>query len=145
MIRNPVLALVAIAAIACSADDPVSIDGLIVPSVVVDGVTYFPDGSQNISDIAIGPVHATVQRRVDCSRGRWLDSFTHVSAYCPLDDGESNFLDAGTPIHLTDGVPAGERLAFYYEYGSEWVALIPQPGTSQSGASYSGRGRFTSP
>jgi hypothetical protein len=69
--------------------------------------------------LRVSSVHAPRKRRVDCSQGRWLDRNTNVSAYCPLNDGESNFLDAGTPLYRIDGVPSGERLAFHYDYGSE--------------------------
>lgn len=130
------MVLPVLAVAACG--EPVGVDRLVAHTVVVDGVAYLPDGIPGMSDVAIGPVHATVQRRVDCSQGRWLDRYTHVNAYCPLRDGESNFLEAGTPIHRIDGVPAGERLAFYYDYGSEWVALKPH----NAGASIGGSARL---
>jgi hypothetical protein len=144
VIRYPVAFLVVLAVAACGNGEPVGVDRLVVPTVVVDGVAYFPDGILGMSDVAIGPVHATVQRRVDCSQGRWLDSNTHVSAYCPLSDGESNFLDAGTPLYRIDGVPSGERLAFHYDYGSEWVALKPNP-AAMGRSSASRRGEVTGP
>lgn len=144
MIRHPVAVLAVLAVAACGDGDPLGVDRLVAHTVVVDGVAYLPDGILGMSDVAIGPVHTTVQRWVDCSQGRWLVTYTHMSAYCPLSDGESNFLEAGTPIHRIDGVPAGERLAFYYDYGSEWVALKPA-GAATGRSSTSRRGRLTGP
>jgi hypothetical protein len=144
MVRRPVAALAALAVAACSDGEPVGVDRLVAHTVVVDGVAYFPDGILDTTDVAIGPVHTTVQRRVDCSQGRWLDRDTHVSGYCPLSDRESNFLEAGTPIYRIDGVPAGERLAFHYDYSSEWVALKPTPaGASTDPRSIRRRGVLT--
>jgi hypothetical protein len=106
---------------ACS--DPVGVDGSQIAVVVLDGVAYGPANIEP-GDV-VGGVHTTVKRRIDCSRGRWLSRNVHVEDHCPLEEGESNFLDGGTAIHRIEGAQPHERLAYFSEFLWEWRALVP--------------------
>lgn len=108
-----------------SGSDPAGIEAVQIPVVIIDDMAYGVHGDTAISSAANGSVYRAVKRRVDCSRGVWIGPNTHVEDYCPLQDGESNFLPTGTGIHTVEGALPTERLAFYDEHRSEWLALAP--------------------
>lgn len=111
--------------------DPVSTDASQILAVVVDDIFYTPRDQLGVQAEAVGEKYAEVVRLVDCNDGVWLDGNTWVDDYCPLENGDSNFLPAGTPIHRMTGKEPGEALMVFHV--DEWLALEPLPTTSSDG------------
>lgn len=142
--RKALLAItVVLGASACSSEPTGVADGSIVPGVVLDGRFYGLADEFVPAAAPLGPQFATVLRRIDCSSGYWLNENTHVDDHCPLNDGDSNFLDAGTPIYRLEGVLPSERLAVH-EHGS-WHVLKASFGSVCSGTSPAQPGTLSPP
>lgn len=135
MMRRSWLALVIsgaaiLGAGACA--DPVSTEALLIPVVVVDSVPYGLDSTLQAESQTVGEKYAEVKRFVDCSKGVWIDLSTHVSDFCPLADGESNYLPAGTPIHRIVGVEPAEALTVLHGGVQEVLRPLPRSGEAES-------------
>jgi hypothetical protein len=100
---KPVLSVVlmSLAFVACS--DPTDSSALLIPAVRVGDAYYTIAEEPIVSERSEGALVATVTRLVACSDGKWLNDSTHVSDLCPLEDRESNFLAAGTPLFAVSG------------------------------------------
>lgn len=105
--------------------DPVSTDAVQIMAVVVDDIFYTPREPLGVQAEAVGEKYTEVVRLVDCSDGLWLDGNTWVSDHCPLENGDSNFLPAGTPIHRMTGKEPGEALTVFH--WDAWHPLEPIP------------------
>lgn len=122
MKRLALAALIAVGVSGCESD-PVSVDGcLVAVAVVIDSVPWAPTGTLDPGR-TVGSEVLRVTRRVDCSDGVWLSETEHVSAWCPLGHGESNYLPAGTPIHRIEGEDPDGLLTVYYD--EVWEVLHP--------------------
>lgn len=106
-------------------------DGSQIAVVIVDDLVYSQAAFLDPDTRPVGGVYTQVLRFVDCSRGLWRDSHTHVSEYCPLRNGDSNFLEAGTVLYRIEGVAPTEALVVFRTYDvvpardPEWVELAP--------------------
>lgn len=112
--------------------DPVSTDAALVAGVVIDSVFYGLDSTLRAESQTVGEKYAEVLRFVDCSEGVWVNRSTYVSDFCPLADGESNYLPAGTPIHRIEGVEPAEALTVLHGGVQEVLRPLPQSGEGAS-------------
>lgn len=119
--------------------------------VIVDSVAYAATGRLDVAERPIGAAYAEVRRYVDCSQGVWLDDDTHVEDACFLEDGDSNFLPAGTVLYRIEGVDPSEALAVYREYDvvppiePEWLELAPLTGGEGDGCEPPAGGNLCAP
>jgi hypothetical protein len=90
-----------------------------VAVVRLGGVFYTTAPLPPVPPGEIVGAYLTVTRNTGClDQGQPAD---------PLAHGESNFLEAGTVLHLVAGYSAGERLAYWAPVVSQWLALAPLP------------------
>jgi hypothetical protein len=95
-------------------------EGLCVGAVNVNGIfyraasIYLPASA----DVSSEP-YLIVSRNTGClDQGEPAD---------PLAHGESNFLAAGTKLHIQTGYEPAERLVHWSPIISEWIVLMPWP------------------
>lgn len=120
-------ALAALAAVtaACDLLTPPAVAGDCIAVVYLDGRYFVAMGTaESATDFSPGALYATVTRYRECQDTVTIDESGAVEESIePLEDGESNFLPEGTPLHRVDGYPPTERLAADTEYGWELVAV----------------------
>ncbi len=112
--------------------DPVSTDAALIAGVVIDSAFYSRASHLDAATQTVGEKYAEVKRFVDCSQGVWIDVNTHVSDFCPLSDGESNYLPTGTPIHRIEGVEPAEALTVLHAGVQEVLRPLPRSGEGTS-------------
>lgn len=120
---NRIVWVVGLGAMVAGCSEPAGTDAVLVTAVVVDDFYYTPRAHLESQTQVVGEKYAEVVRLVDCRDGIWLDDRTYVSDHCPLQNGESNYLPTGTPIHRIEGVEPGEALTVYH--GEVWEVLHP--------------------
>ena len=119
------MAALALAAAAGGCADVVASENLVeVRFVVVDDRAYTA-GESLAGAGAVGEKYAEVLRFVDCSGGLWLGDTTGPDDWCPLEDGDSNFLPEGTAIHRVESRSPAEALTAHHD--GAWVELRPVP------------------
>lgn len=99
---------------------------------MIDSVAYGLDSALQPESQTVGEKYTEVTRFVDCSKGVFIDAHTHLSDFCPLADGESNFLPTGTPIHRIEGVDPAEALTVLYSGGQDVLRPLPRSGEGSS-------------
>lgn len=126
--HSTTVAITALAVLAVACADAAGPEGpgdtaMCVGAVRVSGTSYswlshdsgLPEGSQ------FDQVYATVQAYTGCN-----DVVIAPDTPDPgdniLDDGESNFLPAGTDLYVIPGHPPSERLAAWFE--GMWIVVI---------------------
>lgn len=125
------LGFVGLAAAGCAGRDVSGPQASLVQMVVIDDLYYEQAADFDPETRPLGEPYAQVLRYVDCSQGVWRGN-THISAYCPLENGDSNFLPAGTILYRIEGVDPAVGLAVFREYDvtpvvdSHWVELAPR-------------------
>lgn len=117
----PAALALALGAAAC--DDATAPLAMQIRVVIIDGTAYTTRAAMEAERPVVGERYAVVRRYVDCSGGVAADEHTHLSDYCPLRDGESNYLPAGTPIHRLEGVEPAVALAA--RHLEQWQILRP--------------------
>ena len=123
--RRTVLALaLAVGAAGCS-EVITSADMTSRRFVVVDDRPYAPEELLAADMGAPGETYAVVLRFVDCSGGIWLGAAAGPEDWCPLENGDSNFLPEGTPIHRVGETDPADALTVNHE--GAWVVLRPVP------------------
>lgn len=127
-----IVCAVGLGAMVAGCSEVASPDAALVTAVVVDDFLYTPRSHLESQTQVVGEKYAEVVRFVDCSDGIWLDRSSHVSDHCPLENGESNYLPTGTPIHRIEGVEPGEALTVYH--GDVWEVLRPNDAVTTEGA-----------
>jgi hypothetical protein len=135
--------IVLLGASSCSSEPTGVADAAQVAGVQLEGLFYFPAGELDPATVPLGARYATVLRHVDCSDGIWVSGNTHIEDYCPLKDGDSNFLAAGTPIYRIEGVLPSERLAVLDH--RSWIFLKASSGTACGGTSPAQPGTLSPP
>jgi hypothetical protein len=129
--RTMAVGLLGLALAGCDGRAVSGPDGSQIAVVIVDDLMYSQAAYLDPDTRPVGAAYAQVLRFVDCSQGLWRDSHTHVSEYCPLRNGDSNFLQAGTVLYRIDGVDPTEALVVFRTYDvvpvrdPEWVELAP--------------------
>jgi hypothetical protein len=122
--------LLGLAVAGCAGRDVIGPEGALIAMVIVDEVAYMQAARLEPAIRPVGEAYAWVLRFVDCSQGVWRGQ-THISDYCPLENGDSNFLPEGTTLYRIEGVDPAEALAVFREYDvvpardPEWVELAP--------------------
>jgi hypothetical protein len=108
MVRTLAALMLGAALVGCS-DVVATADMVRVGLVRIEDRVYSPAGPLE-PESAQGPEYAEVLRYVDCSDGVWLGVGADASDWCPLENGDSNFLPAGTPLYRVEGMPPEEGL-----------------------------------
>lgn len=108
-------------AVIAGCSSPVSSEAVLAMAVVVDEVFYAASADLNPQTETVGEKYTEVSRYVDCREGVWINTNTYVSDHCPLQNGESNYLPTGTPIHRIAGVDPVTALTVFY--GDVWQVL----------------------
>lgn len=128
--RAITLGVLGLAVAGCAGRDVIGLDGALIAVVIVGDVAYREAAYLQPATRPVGEAYAQVLRFVDCSQGVWRGQ-THISDYCPLEDGDSNFLPEGTILYRIEGVDPAEGVAVFREYDvvpardPEWVELAP--------------------
>jgi hypothetical protein len=129
-VRAISLGVVGLVMAGCARGDVSGPNGALIAVVIVDDVAYMQAAFLEPATRPVGEAYAHVLRFVDCSQGVWRGR-THISDYCPLENGDSNFLPEGTILYRIAGVDPAEGLAVFREYevvparDPEWVELAP--------------------